>query len=121
MQSINLSILAGQHDHPVLLVPAGVESHFAQGKVCVGDLLPGVLSTIAVLVDHLRPALCDLHTDQHKPVLRADLTQMAGHSIHHPKALALFCQVLGAICQQVPAAESVVGTGTGELSQGQSV
>ena len=37
------------------------------------------------------------------------------------KASALFCQVLGAIGQQVPAAESVVGASTGELSQGQSV
>jgi hypothetical protein len=37
------SILAGQHDHPVLLVPAGVQRDFAQGKVSVGNRLPGVL------------------------------------------------------------------------------
>ena len=101
----------------MLLVPAGIERDFAQGKVCVGDRLPGMLSTIAILVDHDRPAPCDLHSDQHKPILRANLTQMAGHSIHHPKASALFCQVLGAVCEQVPPADSVVATRAGELSQ----
>ena len=37
------SILARQHDHPVLAIPAGVQRDFAQGKVSVGNRLPGVL------------------------------------------------------------------------------
>jgi hypothetical protein len=37
------SILTRQHDHPVLAIPAGVQRDFTQGKVCVGDRLPGML------------------------------------------------------------------------------
>ena len=59
----------------MLLVPAGVQRDFAQGKVCVGNRLPGMLVAIAILVDHLRPALRHLHTDQHKPILRANLNR----------------------------------------------
>ena len=36
---------------------AGGMRDFAQGKVCVGDCLSGMLSPIAIFVDHLRPAL----------------------------------------------------------------
>ena len=46
------SILARQHDDPVLLIPAGIESDGVQGKVRMGNLLSGVLISIAVLVDH---------------------------------------------------------------------
>ena len=52
------SVLARQHDDPVLAIPAGVERDFAKGKVCVGDRLPGVLSAIAIFVDHFRPEWC---------------------------------------------------------------
>ena len=77
-------ILTGQHDHPVLRVPAGVQRYGLQGEVGVGDLLPGQLMVIAVLVDHHRPALGHRDTYQHKPVLGADLAEVAGHSVHHP-------------------------------------
>jgi hypothetical protein len=35
--------------------------------------------------------------------------------MHHPKTLSLFSQVLGAIGQQMPAADSVIALGAGEL------
>ena len=92
------SILARQHDHPVVLIPAGIERDGVKGKVCVGNLLPGVLMVIAVLVDHHHPALCDSDPNQHKPILSADLAQVTGNGVHHPKASRLFCQVFGAIC-----------------------
>lgn len=34
------SILTGQHDHPVLAIPAGIQRYGLHGKVCVGDFLP---------------------------------------------------------------------------------
>ena len=71
-RGLRRSILAGQHDHPVLLVPAGVKRDFAQ---------------------------------------------VAGHGIHHPKALTLFCQVLGAISQQVPAADTEIASCSNKLCQ----
>ena len=46
---------------------------------------------------------------------------MTHNGIHHPKALALFCQVLGAICQQVPATDSVISAGASELGHGHAV
>ena len=67
------SILARQHDHPVLLIPAGVERDCVQGKVCVGDLLSRVFVVIAIFVDHHRPVLCDSDPNQYKPILSADL------------------------------------------------
>jgi hypothetical protein len=42
---------------------------------------------------------------------------MAGNHIHHPKALCGFSQVLGAICQQVPAADTVVLLSANKLIQ----
>ena len=45
----------------------------------------------------------------------------AGHSVHHPEAGRLLRQVPGAICQQVPAADSVVLLSAVELSQGAAV
>ena len=45
-------ILTRQHDDPVLLIPAGIESDAVQGKVRIGNLLSGVLISIAVLVFH---------------------------------------------------------------------
>ena len=53
------SVLTGQHDHPVLTVPAGIESDGVQRKVSVRNLLPGVFLVIAVLIDHHSPALSD--------------------------------------------------------------
>ena len=102
-------------------VPAGVQRDGLQGEVCVGDLLPGQLAVVAILLDHHRPALGHGDTYQHKPVPGADLAQVAGHCVHHPKASALLCQVLGAVCEQVPAADSVVLLSAGELSQGAAV
>ena len=92
----------------MLRVPAGVQRDGLQGEVGVGNLLPGQLMVIAMLVDHDRLALGHRDTYQHKPVPSADLAEVAGHSVHHPKAGRLLRQVLGAVCQQVPAADSVV-------------
>jgi hypothetical protein len=50
-----------------------------------------------------------------KPVLSADLAQVAGDGIHHPKALGLFSQVFGAICQQVPAADTEIASCSNKL------
>ena len=115
------SILARQHDHPVLRVPAGVQRDVVQGEVGVGDLLPCQRMVIAILVDHHRPALGHGDTHQHKPLPSADLAEVAGHCVHHPKASRLLCQVLGAVCEQVPPADSVVLLSAGELSQGAAV
>jgi len=115
------SILARQHDDPVLLIPAGVERDRVQGKVCVGNLLPGMLTVIAILVDHHRPALCDSDPNQHEPIPSADLTQVTGNGIHHPEALTLFCQILGAVRQQMPATDSVISAGASELRHGEAV
>jgi hypothetical protein len=49
------SMLTGQHDHPVLLIPAGVERDRVQGKESLGNDLPGVLMVIATLLDHHCP------------------------------------------------------------------
>jgi len=114
-------ILARQHDHPVLLIPAGVERDGVQGKVCIWNLLPGVFHVIAIFVDHHRPALSDLHVDHYKPVLSADLTQVAGNGIHHPKASRLFRQVLGAISQQMLATDPVIGASPCESRHGETV
>jgi hypothetical protein len=46
---------------------------------------------------------------------------VAGHSVHHPEAGRLLRQVLGAVCEQVPPANSVVLLSAGELSQGAAV
>ena len=67
--------------------------------------------TIAVLVDHQRPALVHLHTHKNKPIFGANLAHMAGHGIHHPKALTAFRQVSGTVGQQVPTADAVVALG----------
>ena len=67
------SILTGQHDHPMLRVPAGVQRNGVQGQVGVRDPLPGRVTVIAISVDHHCPALCHSHTYQHKPVLGAGL------------------------------------------------
>ena len=105
----------------MLRVPAGVQRDGLQGEVGVGDLLSGQLAVVAILVDHDRPALGHRDTYQYKPVPGADLAEVAGHSVHHPEASALLCQVLGAVCEQVPAADSVVLLSAGELSQGAAV
>ena len=105
----------------MLRVPAAVQGDGVQGEVGVGDLLPGQLMVTAILVDHDRPALGHRDTYQYKPVPGADLAEVAGHSAHHPEAGRLLRQVPGAICQQVPAADSVVATRSGELSQGAAV
>jgi len=102
-------------------IPAGVQRDGVQGEVGVGDLLPGQLMVVAIFVDHHRPALRHRDTYQYKPVPGADLAEVAGHGVHHPKASGLLRQVLGAICEQVPAADSVVLLSAGELSQGAAV
>jgi len=101
----------------MLAIPAGIESDGVQGKVSVRNLLPGVFTTITVPIDHYSPALHYFNADQYKPICRANLTQVTGNGIHHPKALSLFSQVLGAICQQVPAADTVVLLCAGEIAQ----
>ena len=72
---------------------------------------------IAVLIDHRCPAAVDSHTHVDEPVRSANLAEVAGNRIHHPKTLGLLSQVLGAICQQVPTAEAVVLLGAGEMAQ----
>ena len=84
-------------------------------KVCVRDLLTGVLTAIAVLINHRCPVAIDNHTHLDKPVPRANFADVAGNRIHHPKAPGLFRKVLGAICQQVPAADSIVLLSASEL------
>jgi hypothetical protein len=39
----------------------------------------------------------------------------------HPKASRLFCQVLGAVGQQMPATDSVISAGASELRHGETV
>jgi hypothetical protein len=50
-----------------------------------------------------------------KPVIGADLAQVTGNRIHHPKTLSLFSQVPGAIGQQMPAADSVIALSASEV------
>jgi hypothetical protein len=50
-----------------------------------------------------------------KPVIGADLAQVTGDRIHHPKTLSLLSQVLGAIGQQMPAADSLIPLRAGEV------
>jgi hypothetical protein len=52
-----------QHDHPAPPIPAGVERDLGIGKVCVDYLLYGMLTVIAIHVDHHCPALCALNLD----------------------------------------------------------
>ena len=120
-QALAWSILARQHDHPVLLIPAGVERDGVQRKVCIWNLLPGVFLVIAIFVDHHRPALCDLHLDHYKPILSADLSQITGNGIHHPKASAILRQVLSSIGEHVTATDSVIRTSACELGHGKAV
>ena len=51
-----------------------------------------------------------------KSVRSANLAKVAGNRIHHPKAPGLFCQVIGAVGQQVPAADSVVLLSASEIA-----
>ena len=74
-----------------------------------------MLFAIAVLVDHCRPVVVDSHAHLDKPVIGADLAQVTGNRIHHPKTLSLFSQVLGAIGQQMPAADSLIALSAGEM------
>ena len=68
------SILARQHDHPVLSVPAGKQRDRMYWKICVRDLLPSVFFATTVLVDHCCPVASDCHAHLDKPVLSANLT-----------------------------------------------
>lgn len=68
------SVLARQHDYPVLAIPAGIDSDGVQVKVSVRNLLPGVFMIITVLIDHYSPALRYFNADQYKPVLSTNLT-----------------------------------------------
>jgi hypothetical protein len=45
------SILAGQHDYPVLRVPASVQPDLLQGKIHKRYGLSRVLVTVTVLID----------------------------------------------------------------------
>ena len=74
-----------------------------------------MLFAIAVLVDHCRPVVVYSHAHLDKPVIGADLAQVTGNRIHHPKTLSLFSQVLGAIGQQMPATDSVIALSAGEV------
>ena len=74
-----------------------------------------MLFAIAVLVNHCRPVVVDSHAHLDKPVIGADLAQVTGNRIHHPKTLSLFSQVLGAIGQQMPATDSVIALSAGEV------
>ena len=111
------SVLTGQHDHPVVPIPAHVERDLGQREVCVGNHLAGVFMPIAVFVDHdSRPALHH-DFDQDEPVASAYLVHVAGYGVHDPPALRALTQVASAIGQQVSAAQSVVVHGAGELGQ----
>ena len=101
----------------MLTVPAGIQRYGVHWEVCVRDLLTGVLTAAAILVDHRCPVAVDDHAHLHKPVLSANLAEVTGNRIHHPKALALFCQVLGAVCQQVSAADAVVLLSASEVAE----
>ena len=45
-----------EHDHPVFAIPAGVKRDAVHWKVCVWDLLAGMLIAIAVFINHHRTA-----------------------------------------------------------------
>ena len=74
-----------------------------------------MLFAIAVLVDHCRPVFVDSHAHLDKPVIGADLAQVTGNRIHHPKTISLFSEVLGAIGQQMPATDSVIALSASEV------
>jgi hypothetical protein len=69
-------VFTRQYDDPVLLIPAGVKRDGVQGKVSVRNLLPGVFTTITVLIDHYSPALRDLNANRDKPVLRLEFADL---------------------------------------------
>ena len=68
-----------------------------------------------IAYNHCRPVVVDSHAYLDKPVIGADLAQLTGNRIHHPKALSFFSQALGAIGQQMPAADSVITLSVGEV------
>ena len=111
------SILARQHDHPMLSVPAGIKRNGMHWKVRIWNLLTGMFTATAVLVDHCCPVAVHCHAHLDKPVLCANLAQVTGNRIHHPKTLGLFSQVLGAISQQVPAADTEIASCSNKLCQ----
>ena len=117
MGQYSIGLNTGQHDDPVLPVPAGVERDLSQGEVGVGDVLAGMFQPIAIFVDHRGLRVLSLHTHQDKPVRSADFAEVAGDGIHHPIALRVVCEVLATICQQVSAAYAVVALGACELRQ----
>ena len=102
------SILAGQHDHPMLAIPAGVERDLWQGEICVGDFLSSVLAIITITVDHECCGISDYGFHDYEPIRRANFSKMASDCVHHPEALGMLGQVLGAIRQKVFATYAVV-------------
>ena len=72
-ERILLSILTGQHDYPVFSIPTGVQRYGVHWKVRVRDLLTGMLTATAVLVDHCCSVAIDRHAYLDKPVLSANL------------------------------------------------
>ena len=111
------SVLTGQHDHPVVPIPAHVERDLGQREVCVGNHLAGVFMPIAVFIDHDSRTTLHQDLDQDEPVASADLIHVAGYGVHDPPALRALTQVASAIGQQVSAAQPVVVHGAGELGQ----
>ena len=75
-----------------------------------------MLFAIAVLVDHCCSVVVDSHAHLDKPVIGADLAQVTGNRIHHPKALSLFSQVLGEVGQDVVDVTGIVEKPAPELA-----
>ena len=116
MKSI-VSILARQHDHPLLTVPAGEQRYGVHWKVCVGNLLASVLAPTAILVDHCCLARVDCHAHLDEPVICANLTKVARNGIHDPKTPTRLTQVVGAVCEHMLWGDSVIALSARELCE----
>ncbi len=80
-------------------VPAGKKLDLTQWKVYVLNFLVYVIVAIAVLIDHDGTVVLHRQANQHKPVLLANVIEVAGSGIHEPMSHSCVGQILGAVGQ----------------------
>ena len=110
-------VLTGRHDDPVRAIPAVIKCQGCDWKIPVRNALSGVLVAIAIFLNHDCFALLHLNSHDHKPILCADLPQMAHDGVHDPATHGFFSKIMRAISQQVFWSESVIAFCTRELRQ----
>ena len=81
------------------------------------DFLACMLLAVAIFVNHGGFAALHVCDDQHKPVIGADLQQVADGGVNEPKALECFSQILHAIGDHKLACHTPILGSAGELAQ----